>query len=71
MDNELMNLALLSKPQDMIDVARYRRDISKWKFTKIFCTSSNYVFSEKNAVRCLANRGRLNVILNMKLLLNL
>jgi hypothetical protein len=22
MDNELMNLALLSKPQDMIDVAR-------------------------------------------------
>ncbi|CAB4034032.1 intraflagellar transport 140 homolog [Paramuricea clavata] len=23
MDNELMNLALLSKPQDMIDVARY------------------------------------------------
>lgn len=25
MDNELMNLALLSKPQDMIDVARYKQ----------------------------------------------
>lgn len=29
MDNELMNLALLSKPQDMIDVARSVSDIVK------------------------------------------
>ena len=29
MDNDLMNLALLSKPQDMIDVARYAKVTSK------------------------------------------
>ena len=42
MDNELMNLALLSKPQDMIDVARSVSDIVKLSEKSNYCGNEDH-----------------------------